>query len=476
MSSPTKPTFAPSKFNWKNPYNQTKTKMMANLFKKAYDEISLIGLEDSLSTYAAKRLLIFNRLNAFGFLLALTWFLYNIKTLINEHEVWFIFINIMPCVVGLVCAFLMYNKKYKIAIYTNFIITPLALSIATVVMHEGSILLFLLIYSVFPFFYNRKIIRIVLQFAYAITLYVVALYFLELNHVGQNHIFSPLFQAIGIVFLFITLYSIKVQVMLYEKLLNKSKVELDVKNRELNKLLQLKNTIFTVISHDIIVPLIGLKNMSTEIIKDVYEKEELKEIISLMNDEIHKTHDLFRNLLDWSKSQIDGKGEITTDININEISTRVIEQVYPQAEKKNIAITNKLQHEYFVKVNQHNILVALRNLLVNAIKFTHVGGQITLTSHTEEKTIFISITDTGIGIQPNKIKKIFSKEFYSSNGTNEERGNGFGLKICKELIQQNGGDVYCESSKIGEGSTFVIALPIGKSVNEYVLQDSFNLN
>ena len=224
---------------------------MTQLLKNIYNKISMIGLEDSLSTYAAKRLLIFNRLNAFGFLLAVTWFLYNVKTLIQEHQIWFIVINIVPCIVGLVCAFLMYKKKYKIAIYTNFIITPLALSIATVIMHEASILLFLLIYSIFPFFYNRKVERIVLQFVYAILLYGTALYFLELNHPAQNHIFSPLFQIMGIVFLFITLYSIKVQVMLYESLLNKNKVELDVKNRALNKLLQLKNTIFTVVSHEI---------------------------------------------------------------------------------------------------------------------------------------------------------------------------------------------------------------------------------
>ncbi len=448
---------------------------MANLFKKAYNKISLLGLEDSLSTYAAKRLLIFNRLNAFGFLLALTWFLYNVKTLISEHEIWFIFINLIPCLVGLMCAFLMSKKKYKAAIYANFIITPLALSIATVIMHEASILLFLLIYSIFPFFYNRKLVRIILQFGYIIFLYVGALYLLELNH-SKLHVFSPLFQVIGIVFLFITLYSIKVQVMLYEKLLNKSKIELDLKNRQLNKLLQLKNTIFTVISHDVIVPLIGLKNMSTEILKDGYDKEELKEIISLMNDEIHKTHDLFRNLLDWSKSQIDGKGDTTIDLNVEEISSNVIEQVMVQADKKNIVIVNNLDNEHFVKVNQHNILVALRNLLVNAIKFTHVGGKITLCSHTDEKMMYISIKDTGIGIQADKIKKIFSKDFYTSNGTNEERGNGFGLKICRELIQQNGGNVYCEGSIIGEGSTFVIALPVGKAVNEYVLQDSFNLN
>jgi two-component system, sensor histidine kinase and response regulator len=451
-------------------------KQITAILKKMYDSISLIGLEESLTTYATKRLLIFNRLNAFGFLLAITWFLYNVRTLINVHQTWFIFINVIPCIICLLCAVLMYKKQYKTAIYTNFIITPLVLSIATVIMHEGSILLFLLIYSIFPFFYNRKIVRIVLQFGYAIFLYVIALYFLELNHTGEYHVFSPLFQAIGIVFLFITLYSIKVQVMLYEKLLNKNKVELDVKNRELNKLLQLKNTIFTVISHDIIVPLIGLKNMSTEILKEGYDKVELKEIISLMNDEIHKTHDLFRNLLDWSKSQIDGKGDITIDINVDEIASSVIEQVRAQVEKKNITIINRLDNAHMVKANQHNILVALRNLLVNAIKFTHVGGRITLTSCMDEKLLYISVKDTGIGIQADKIKKIFSKDFYTSNGTNEESGNGFGLKICKELIQQNGGDVYCESSTIGEGSIFVIALPIGKSVNEYVLENSFNLN
>jgi two-component system, sensor histidine kinase and response regulator len=457
------------------PFTQKKVKML-NLFKKAYDNISLIGLEDSLSTYAAKRLLIFNRLNAFGFLLALTWFLYHLKALLAEHEIWFIFINLVPCLVGLVCIFFMYFKKYKLAIYTNFIITPLALSIITIFMNEGSILIFLIIYSIFPFFYNRKLIRIVLQYAYPILLYITALYFLQHDNIANPYSFNLFFQAFGIMFLFITLYSIKVQVMLYEKLLNKNKFELDLKNRELSKLLQLKNTIFTVISHDIIVPLIGLKNISTEILREEYDKDELKEIISLMNDEIHKTHDLFTNLLDWSKSQIDGKGEITTDLHVNEVASKVILQVADKSDKKSIKITNSIDNKHTVKVNQHNILIALRNILVNAIKFTNVGGKITLTSHMNEKTVCIYINDNGIGMNTDKIRKIFSKDFCTSNGTNEERGNGFGLKICRELIQQNGGKVYCESTKVGEGSTFVIELPIGKLQKEYSLQDSFNLN
>jgi signal transduction histidine kinase len=449
---------------------------LIGLFMKIYDKVSYLGIDNTLSVYAKKRILVFNRLNAFGLLLAVFWFAYN-ASMYNQTDLTVNFLNILPCFIAIESFILMGLKKHKAAIYTNLIFTPLVLSIASIQMHEGTILLYLIVYSIFPFFNNRKFSRILIQFLYVITLYFISLYFLQIRDLSNPFVFSPIFQVIGVLFLFVTLYSIKVQVMLYEKLLRESKVQLDIKNRELNEMLLLKDKVFTVISHDIIVPLVGLKHMSENLMSEVIDQDEKREMFQLMGDEISKTHNLFNNLLDWSKAQLNGKGNKVSNTSIYEIVETVIDQVSSQATSKNIRITNNIDKDCKANVNAENILVTVRNLLVNAIKFTPPGGIVSLSCSKIENDIHIYVMDTGIGIDKEKMSKIFSSEFYTSQGTNAESGNGFGLKICMELIKQNGGSVYCKSSHVGEGSTFAIQLPIGKNINEQSFQKKqFALN
>jgi signal transduction histidine kinase len=432
-------------------------KKMETRIKDLYKKISNLGIDETLSMYATKRLIVFNRLNAFGLLLACCWFIYH-TLVFSQPNIFIGFLNILPIFITLESFFLMYIKQHKAAIYSNFILTPLVLSIASIQLHEGTILLFLIIYSTFPFFYNRKLKKILLQFSYAILLYSISMYFLLKDVTASPFIFSPLFQVIGIIFLFVTLYSIKIQIMDIEKQMNESKNALDIKNKELNELLGLKNKIYSVISHDIIVPLVGLKNLSENMTNKEMEGNQMREMFSLINDEISNTHDLFTNLLDWSKSQLQGRGKLSNDIFIYNMAELAIAQVKLQSTKKEIQINNLIDNNAIANANEENIVITLRNLLVNAIKFTPIGGQISLSSKSEDKEIYIYITDTGVGITPDKIKKIFSSEFYSSQGTNAETGNGFGLKICKELIAQHGGTVYCENSIVDEGSTFTIKL------------------
>ena len=115
--------------------------------------------------------------------------------------------------------------------------------------------------------------------------------------------------------------------------------------------------------------------------------------------------------------------------------------------------------EALVDLNHFNVI--FRNLICNAIKFTPENGTIWISAKKDDNKLTISVKDNGIGISKDDLKKIFnSSEHYTTYGTNNEKGTGLGLLLCKEMIEQNNGTIQVES-KIGEGSTFRVILPTG---------------
>ncbi len=431
------------------------------IYKKICDKISHVGMNEALSIYKQKRIIMFNRLNAFGIILALCWFILIVTTM--KHNASIICLNLLPLIISISSYLLVHVGKNKLAIYSNTLLIPLAITIASIQVKEGSVLLYLIIYSVFPFFYHTKLSKIIIHYLYISLLYIFSLYNIEQHFiVTVENIFSPVLQIIELLFLFTILFSVKMQVIAYEKSLKKNKEMVKLKNNELTQMLVLKDQIFTVIAHDIIVPLTSIRNLTKDALIEKYNIEEIKEIFPVMADEINKTHDLFKNLLDWSKSQLTGNGKTTSDVFISKIAFKAIEQVYFQARSKGIQIINNIMANIIGNVNADNLLVVMRNLLANAIKFTPEKGIVTITAKEENNSIYIQVIDTGVGMDADKAKKLFGNEFYSSIGTSAESGNGFGLKICKQLLQQNNGSVYCQSTSVGEGSTFVIKVPEAK--------------
>jgi signal transduction histidine kinase len=101
----------------------------------------------------------------------------------------------------------------------------------------------------------------------------------------------------------------------------------------------------------------------------------------------------------------------------------------------------------------------LRNLISNALKFTHEGGKIKVLAEKNPAATVISIVDNGVGIDAKDVSKIFNKlQLFTSIGTNEEKGTGFGLKLCQEFVEKHGGKIWVES-EVGVGSTFHFSLP-----------------
>jgi signal transduction histidine kinase len=449
-----------------------------NFYQKTCEKISQIGISDELSVYKKKRLMIFNRLNAFSLLVAICWFVNNVFE--QNISTLFIYVSAVPFIVSLASYLLVYSRKYKVAIYLNTILIPLAISLASVQIKEGGGLFYLIVYSLFPFFYHTNIKKIIFHYLYVAALYVFSLYFIQ-EHFTINHfVFSPLVQVALLFFLFVILFSVKMQVLAYENILKKNKEELNQKNEALLKMMMLKDQIFTVISHDILTPLSSMRDLTVDVVKEGYSKDDLKELFPLMTDEITKAHDLFTNLLGWSKAQLEGEGKKTTNVQLLAIANKAIEQVYFQSKNKNILIINEIEEDVLANVNPDNLLVATRNLLVNAIKFSPVGGTVFVYATTNEDSCSMFVKDSGMGMTSEILRSIFKNERFTSKGTIQESGNGFGLKICKELIGQNGGTVYCENTELGKGSTFAIKMKkviVVQNVQEkYELNESISLN
>ena len=132
--------------------------------------------------------------------------------------------------------------------------------------------------------------------------------------------------------------------------------------------------------------------------------------------------------------------------------------------KKEIKITANITDALFVFADVQMVSTVVRNLVNNAVKFTHIGGKISITAETaiinSVEMIQISVCDNGIGIESNRINKLFSIESnISTIGTNNEKGTGLGLILCKEFVERNGGSIYAESN-LGEGSKFIFTVPI----------------
>jgi two-component system, sensor histidine kinase and response regulator len=131
--------------------------------------------------------------------------------------------------------------------------------------------------------------------------------------------------------------------------------------------------------------------------------------------------------------------------------------------QKRVTLINEVEGESFALADQDHLHLVLRNLISNAIKFTPASGSVKVCSVQKEEEIEISIQDSGVGISAKDLDKLFVKEtLWTVNGTNNEKGLGLGLLLCKEFIEKNQGKLYV-NSEVGHGTTFTFTLPLAYS-------------
>jgi len=169
--------------------------------------------------------------------------------------------------------------------------------------------------------------------------------------------------------------------------------------------------------------------------------------------------------LAWSRVQLNKIDFTPEKINLKDIAEETLAIYEENIKNKEIQLINNLNTDIFVLVNEESIKLVFRNLLSNAIKFTPQKGKIEITANkvkNPDNGKFhheICIKDTGVGIPKDQIPIIFDVDRnFSTKGTNNEKGTGLGLILCKEFIEKNNGDIRVKST-LGKGSQFCFTLP-----------------
>ncbi|MCF6365720.1 MAG: HAMP domain-containing histidine kinase [Bacteroidales bacterium] len=167
-------------------------------------------------------------------------------------------------------------------------------------------------------------------------------------------------------------------------------------------------------------------------------------------------------MLDWAKAQAGIMRYKPENILLYDIIKESIYIIRNSAEAKNIDLKVLCDKSTEVFADKSMIAAVIRNLVTNAIKFTERNGEVIVSSEKNNQDVIITVKDTGIGIKEEKFSKLFRADFdFSTFGTENEKGSGFGLSVCKDFIQKNGGTIKVKS-KQGEGSSFIITIPLSK--------------
>jgi two-component system, sensor histidine kinase and response regulator len=238
-------------------------------------------------------------------------------------------------------------------------------------------------------------------------------------------------------------------------------IELKEKNEQLYQLNATKDKFFTIIAHDLRSPFNTIVGFSELLLDLICNKnyENIKEYAELIHNTSKESLDLLQNLMEWARSQtgrIEYKPVYFDMVTFISEAVKLFELV---AKAKNIVIKKQLLHEALVFADKEMVLTILRNLLFNAIKFTRSNGLIVLSVKDSIDRLLISVADNGVGIEKNKLEKLFKiEENITTLGTNNEKGTGFGLLLCKEFVEKHGGTIWVESEE-GKGSTIYFTLP-----------------
>lgn len=286
----------------------------------------------------------------------------------------------------------------------------------------------------------------------------------------RNQLYWIIFSSfVGLVSTFVILFLIfrsrkKIQ-KAYSKLeisnakVQQAKTEIETQAEELQKLNHFKDRLFSIIAHDLRSPMATLQGTISILDPAILNESELATIKATLTKQFEVTDKILQDLLQWTKDQMKGETIDAKLLNLHEIVKEKINLFLTVAQHKNIILLSETTPDTQVFADENHVNIILQNLLSNALKFTYVGGKITITSQNVDSMVQIAVKDTGKGMNEEQQSKLFSAQYFTTKGTSGEKGNGLGLYLVKELVEKNGGKIGVKSEE-GKGSEFCFLLPM----------------
>jgi PAS domain S-box-containing protein len=246
----------------------------------------------------------------------------------------------------------------------------------------------------------------------------------------------------------------------------KTEEEIKKTSKALEKLNLEKDKLFSIIAHDLRSPFHGLlgitKMMANE--NDAFTSTEIAKFSKEMHIAVENLYKLLENLLEWGQFQTGTIGFNPKELLLSQVFSQSIDTLMQRALQKGIDVQNEINENQIIYADERMINSVMGNLLTNAIKFTRRGGKIVGKARKrDDGMVEITVTDSGVGISANNLRKLFKlDEKVSTKGTENEPSTGLGLLLCKEFVEKNGGKIWVESEE-GKGSTFSFSLPVRDS-------------
>ena len=443
-----------------------------------------IGYSTTLDDYEKRKLGIFNQLNFFqiitGILVPIVAFLTSKKFPLQD---WYI--AILPSCISIIVLLLNSFSKYHAALLCYFIFYPVFTCFIYIHGLNLGIELSFVLYGILAVFFLQDLGYMLFVISFSMVSYfMLSVTWKDYRYQLETYNYTCYLvnHAVSIVYIFYGLYLIKQESTGYQfrmlhknRELHKKNLEIEEQKKEIVHKAQLleeqtaaldehnkvKDKLFSIISHDLKSPMYALQNVFSNAQKFNMPAEEIKSMLPDVVNDLNYTTALMENLLQWAKWQMQSNSIYPQTINVNKLVTETVQLLHLQAETKKIKIKTKADLPVCAWADRNMISVVLRNLLSNAVKFTPEHGCIVIGINETSSFVEVYVRDSGLVISKEAISKIYSDSFYSTNGTNDERGTGLGLMLCKEFLEKNDGHLIIESEP-GAGSTFSFTLPLGK--------------
>ena len=238
-------------------------------------------------------------------------------------------------------------------------------------------------------------------------------------------------------------------------------LELEVKNQTkalVNSNL-IKERLLSIISHDVKSPLNNLKGLLSLHDSNALSQADFGKFVKKIDENLGETTSMVENILFWTARQRKGEGIKLEAFDVSSIIDENIKQIKNTSQAKSLNITCDVDSTHSITSDKGIINFAIRNLLANAVKFSHEGGLINIGFIDKNNHCEIIISDAGVGMSEDQVSRLFAPEqVQSTEGTHAEVGTGIGLNLAKEYLEELGGSLKV-TSQLKKGSTFTISIP-----------------
>lgn len=240
----------------------------------------------------------------------------------------------------------------------------------------------------------------------------------------------------------------------------------DIAQQQLEKVMLgelngIKDRLFSIIAHDLKSPLITLDAYFNLVLQHQrrLSAQDLQRLAQDTNRSVKNLYHLLENLLAWSRTQMQLVGCRREPLALSELAQRNLDLVAPLAQHKGVLLHQEVAPGLMALGDPGMVDFVLRNLLHNAVKFTERGGQVLLSAQQDGQSVSISVTDQGVGMSEEVRQKVWaSKGDFSTRGTQQEKGTGLGLLLCREFLELHGTTLELHTQE-GKGSVFAFSLP-----------------